>query len=227
MDIAYVATTDAATFMLDGNGVCRWVTSVAGNGHSKDAADRCVGAQYVASIDTTVEGALVELPRVGKPLIFAAIGTDGRVSLVRTGPLLKFEAKRKPTSGVHERPTRPAFQPVQIKPLRDDSIDEFGDINDVYYTEPATSRFTPPVRPADRTIKTAPPPHSAARTLRSAPPPPPPAPREMMRRMVGAPARAIRDEALDESPNVYRVPATSPRITTSQARAQGIRRGRW
>lgn len=217
MDIAYVATTDAATFMLDGSGVCRWVTSVAGNGHSKEAADRCVGAQYVASIDTTVEGALVELPRVGKPMIFAAVGADGRVSLVRTGALLKFEAKRKPSSGVHERPTRPTgFAPVQIR-SRDESSDDFGDINDVYRNEPATSRFTPPRVP----VTAAPP--SQARTLRSAPPPPP----DMLRRMVGAPARAMRDESRDENPNVYRVPATNPRITTSQARAQGIRRGRW
>ncbi len=218
MDIAYIATTEAATFMLDGNGVCRWVTSVAGNGHSKEAADRCVGAQYVASIDTAVEGALVDLPRVGKPMIFAAVGADGRVSLVRTGPLLKFEARRKPNSGVHERPTRPTpFAPVQIR-SRDDSSDDFGDINDVYRNEPATSRFTPPRVPV--TSRTAPP--SAARTLRSAPPPPPP----MLKRMIGAPARAMRDEALDENPNVYRVPAANPRITTSQARAQQMRRAR-
>ncbi len=208
MDIAYVAFTGAATFMLDATGVCRWVTSVPGSAHSQEAADRCVGAQYVASVDTNVYGALVDLPRVGKPMIFAAVGANGRISLVRTGPLLKFEAKRKP-SGVHERPTRPTpFAPVQIRPLRDDAIGDVGDINDVYYNEPATSRFTPPRAPADRTIKTAPPPPSGAR------------------RMVGAPARAMRDEALDPNPHVYRVPATNPRITTSQARAQGMRRGR-
>ncbi|MEO6420044.1 MAG: hypothetical protein ABIP39_11580 [Polyangiaceae bacterium] len=219
MDIAYVAITEAATFMLDSSGVCRWVTSVPGSGHSKQAADRCVGAQYVASIDTQVEGALVELPRVGKPMIFAAIGENGRVSLVRTGPLLKFEAKRKPQSGVHERPTRPTgFAPVQVRPLRDDAIEDFGDINDVYRNEPATSRFTPPRVPV--TVRTPPP--SGARTVRSAPPPPP----AMLRRMVGAPARAMRDESLDENPHVYRVPATNPRITTSQARAQYMRRAK-
>jgi hypothetical protein len=208
MDIAYVAYTDAATFMLDGTGICRWVTSVPGSGHSQKAADRCVGAQYVASIDASVEGALVELPRVGKPMIFAAVGADGRISLVRTGPLVRFEANRKP-SGIHERPTRPtAFAPVQVRPLRDDAIEEVGDINDVYYNEPATSRFSPPVAPADRTQRTAPPPASGAR------------------RMIGAPTRAMRDEALDPSPHVYRVPATNPRMTTGQARAQGLRRGR-
>ena len=110
MEIAYAAYTESATFMLDAKGVCLWVVpspSRSGTGEmwrSKEAADRCVGAQYVASVDATVAGGLVELPRIGTPLIFASVDSSGRVSLLRSGPLLKFEAKTRSRSGVHSRP---------------------------------------------------------------------------------------------------------------------------
>ena len=110
MDIAYAAYTESATFMLDAKGVCLWVApspSRAGTGEmwrGKEAADRCVNAQYVASVDPAVAGGLVELPRIGSPMIFAAVDKNGRVSLLRSGPLLKFEAKTRRTSGVHSRP---------------------------------------------------------------------------------------------------------------------------
>ena len=55
------------------------------------AARRCVGAQYVASIDVRVEGGLVPMPRVGTPMLFAYTGEDGRIAVVRTGRLLRFE----------------------------------------------------------------------------------------------------------------------------------------
>lgn len=111
MDIAYAAYTESATFMLDAKGICLWVApspSRTGTGEmwrGKEAADRCVGAQYVASVDPSVAGGLVELPRIGSPMIFAAVDANGRVSLLRSGPLLKFEAKTRRTSGVHQRPT--------------------------------------------------------------------------------------------------------------------------
>ncbi len=110
MEIAYAAYTESATFMLDAKGVCMWVVpspSRSGTGEmwrSKEAADRCVGAQYVASVDATVSGGLVELPRIGTPMIFASVDSAGRVSLLRSGPLLKFEAKTRRRSGVHARP---------------------------------------------------------------------------------------------------------------------------
>ncbi|MEO8800729.1 MAG: hypothetical protein ABI551_22755, partial [Polyangiaceae bacterium] len=62
------------------------------------------GAQYVASVDATVSGGLVELPRIGTPMIFASVDSAGRVSLLRSGLLLKFEAKTRRRSGVHARP---------------------------------------------------------------------------------------------------------------------------
>jgi hypothetical protein len=111
MEISYAAYTDSATFMLDAKGICLWVApSPSSNGtgemwRGREAADRCVGAQYVASIDMDVQGGLVELPKIGAPLIFAAVDENGRVSLLRSGPLLRFEAKKSRGSGVHQRPT--------------------------------------------------------------------------------------------------------------------------
>src|SRR5688572_6122058 len=60
---------------------------------SRNAA-RCVGAQYVASLDPGVPGCLVEMPRVGVAMLFARVDDRGRIALVRTGVVTRFEAKR-------------------------------------------------------------------------------------------------------------------------------------
>jgi hypothetical protein len=98
---AYAATTEGCTFLLDEDGICLRVlledTRRAANdptlgGRTRaQAARRCIGAQYVASIDARVDGALVPMPRVGMPMLFAYTGDDGRIAVVRTGRLLRFE----------------------------------------------------------------------------------------------------------------------------------------
>lgn len=101
MPFAYAATTEGCTFLLDEDGVCLRVllsherrsardTTLGGRTRAQ-AARRCVGAQYVASIDVRVDGALVPMPRVGAPMLFAYTGEDGRIAVVRTGRLVKFE----------------------------------------------------------------------------------------------------------------------------------------
>jgi hypothetical protein len=98
---AYSASTEGCTFLLDEDGVCLRVilesqrrsgrdTTLGGRTRSQ-AARRCIGAQYVASIDVRVEGALVPMPRVGAPMLFAYTGDDGRIAVVRTGNLVRFE----------------------------------------------------------------------------------------------------------------------------------------
>ena len=57
-------------------------------------ASQCVGAQYVATLDPEVPGCLVELPKVGSPMLFARVDGNGRVSLVRTGNVVAFEMKQ-------------------------------------------------------------------------------------------------------------------------------------
>ncbi|MGH7295429.1 MAG: hypothetical protein ACRELB_10875 [Polyangiaceae bacterium] len=101
MSFAYAASTEGCTFLLDEDGVCLRVLlddevragrdPTLGGRTRAQAARRCIGAQYVASIDVRVDGALVPMPRVGVPMLFAYTGDDGRIAVVRTGRLLRFE----------------------------------------------------------------------------------------------------------------------------------------
>lgn len=95
-DIAYAAHTASCTFLLDDEGICRRIVMVP-KGKRRDSsrtAARCVGAQYVASLDSGAAGGLVEMPRVGASMLFARVDERGRVSLVRTGVVTGFEAKQ-------------------------------------------------------------------------------------------------------------------------------------
>jgi hypothetical protein len=102
IEIAYAAYTATCTFLLDEAGICRRVVmaSTKRPNESKPLA-RCVGAQYVASLDARISGGLLELPRVGASMLFARADDRGRIALVRTGVVSKFEsrgaARRKPT----------------------------------------------------------------------------------------------------------------------------------
>jgi len=111
MPIAYSATTEAATFLLDEFGVCRRVLlkhvfhgqHTMGGRTRPQAARAIVGAQYVASIDTHVFGGLVPMPKPGAAMLFAYMGDDGRLAVVRTGPLVKFETLSRPLADDTER----------------------------------------------------------------------------------------------------------------------------
>ncbi len=94
MEIVYAAHTQSGVFMLDAEGVCRWAVAHPGRVGER-VPERIVGAQYLATLDLTAEGALVDFPRVGCPMLFAATDpVTGRVRLVRTPPLLRFEDRR-------------------------------------------------------------------------------------------------------------------------------------
>ncbi len=97
-EIAYAAHTAVCTFLLDEAGICRRVVMAsAKRPHEGKSLARCMGAQYVASLDGRTPGGLVELPRVGASMLFARVDDRGRISLVRTGLVTKFES-RKPSS---------------------------------------------------------------------------------------------------------------------------------
>jgi len=120
MEIVYAAHTQSGVFMLDADGVCRWAV-----GHSGMSAERVperiVGAQYLATLDVNAEGALVDLPRVGCPMLFAATDpVTGRVRLVRTPPLVRFEDRR---NAPMRRPLASKFDTDEEKtPARPSSI---------------------------------------------------------------------------------------------------------
>jgi hypothetical protein len=94
MDITYAAHTASCTFLLDSEGICRRIV-LATKGKRREGsrtAAKCVGAQYVASLDGSAAGGLVEMPRVGAAMLFARVDERGRVSLVRTGIVTSFES---------------------------------------------------------------------------------------------------------------------------------------
>jgi len=91
MDLAYEAFTESCTFGLNEAGICVRVTAQPGASANMLAiAGRCLGAQYVASLDATVEGLLTQLPKPGTRLLFARAEDDGRIVLVRSGPIEHF-----------------------------------------------------------------------------------------------------------------------------------------
>ena len=157
-DIAFAAYTDACTFMLDKNGICRWVVATSGrrdraaNGHYASGplpphAERCIGAQYVASIALGAKGGLIELPKNGAPLLFARIEANGRIALVRTGPLVRFEEHGD--SGVHAAPPRDSREARRDgresapPSLPDDILDSFMASLPVADDEEMTTPYTP------------------------------------------------------------------------------------
>lgn len=102
-EITYAAHTASCTFLLDAEGFCRRIVvspsstrNLTKRGRDvRSVAARCIGAQYVASLDPAVSGLLADKPRVGASMLFARVDERGRVSLVRTGVVTKLETHRE------------------------------------------------------------------------------------------------------------------------------------
>jgi hypothetical protein len=151
MPIAYAAHTESCTLYLDEDGVCREIVrrAAALNGVRRadaDAAARCIGAQYVAALDLTAGGGLVAMPKVGSPMLFAFVAEGGRIVLVRTGRLLRFEDKVTRPTPVPVRAARKLDSGVREVPVDDIDVDAEDDIltrrfrYDVPSSRPATAR---------------------------------------------------------------------------------------
>lgn len=106
INIAYAAHTTSYTFLLDAEGICRRVIGAPNGKRTAPSAARCVGAQYVASLDPNVSGMLAKRPRVGSAMLFACVDDRGRVSLVRTGLVTRFERRTEdPFAEVEKAPS--------------------------------------------------------------------------------------------------------------------------
>ena len=210
MDIAYAALTESCTFMLDAEGICRWVVAAnpppatpANRARAKDweksqqAAARCIGAQYVASLDVSTSGGLVDMPRVGVPMLFARVDRNGRVSLVRTGAVLRFEDRSSQEqvqqrleeydSGMRERPREECEYNEEVGTRR------LAQKYDDEHTRP----FQPPI--------------GAVRGPRALPPPM--APREMVSRLPPPKSPPRRPRAPNVTPPpVHHRAAAPPRV---------------
>jgi len=100
VELAYIAHSERCALLLDAEGVCRWVVpKVDATDDLVTAARRCIGAQFLATLDRETPGYMGHEPRIGGNLLFALV-TDGRVALVRFGPLLAFEELDRPNESV-------------------------------------------------------------------------------------------------------------------------------
>jgi hypothetical protein len=213
MHVAYVARTQSSTLFLDADGVCLRVESHGRVPATTDGAHRCVGAQYVASMDLTAAGGLAPLPKVGAPLLFGAVGSNGKIYIVRTGPLVHFE---EVWSGVHVRdelsqpkviveddpdaqttpfrkgkPQRPPLYvpppvptPTSLPLLEDDSVPLSGDTFGAWVTQHG-NRFVPRPSYCEDSVQIEP----DTRPVRSTIPPPSPG---GMRRVTTPPPPPLR-----------------------------------
>jgi len=85
-EIVYAVHTRACTYLLDEEGVCRWVLSRSG----ANSDDRCVGAQFVAALDLSTKGGLIGELRIGSSALFI-LSENGRFMLIRTKPIEHVE----------------------------------------------------------------------------------------------------------------------------------------
>src|SRR5262249_45482590 len=136
MSVVYAAHTEAYTLMLNENGVCEWAAPT-GRGR---VPDRIVGAQFVASLDVDVPGALVGQPREGVPMLFAAVDGDGHISLIRAALLLRSDDRRREGGMVRTGKT-----PRSLRPSLDDIAPGGGRSS---APPPATNNYAPPPAPA-------------------------------------------------------------------------------
>ncbi len=179
VEIVYAAYTQSGVFMLDADGVCRWAVGHSGRSPLVNGAERVperiVGAQYLATLDVTADGGLVDLPRVGCPMLFAATDpVTGRVRLVRTPPLLRFEDRRNAPT---RRPLASKFDVDEEKtPARPSSIpppfsDATSEAEPIHLTRPITVSGIVPAPPG-MTRHTPLPPPPRARIAARIPPAP-------------------------------------------------------
>ena len=116
--IAYTAHTEACTYLLDAEGICRSVLAASSGPEARGgpvripvAAERCIGAQYVASLDLRQPGGMIAAPTPGAQLLFARTEKNGRITLVRTAPSAPLRhasgMAAAVESGVHARPSAP------------------------------------------------------------------------------------------------------------------------
>jgi hypothetical protein len=109
-EITYAAHTAVCTFLLDASGICRAIVMhPTMNRRTSRGAARCIGAQYVASLDPKAEGGIIEAPKTGTAMLFAKVDENGRISLVRTGRITRFETREGWTDESGATPTHTTF----------------------------------------------------------------------------------------------------------------------
>lgn len=139
-EITYAVHTASCTFLLDAEGICRRIVLASSGKRSvrsraRDAARaaaRCVGAQYVACLDASVSGLMAEKPRPGGAMLFARVDERGRVSLVRTGVITRFETLEAEDPFAAGDPASSLSVETSAPPLPSSAPDGTADPDDPY-----------------------------------------------------------------------------------------------
>jgi hypothetical protein len=90
-DIAYAVHTRTCSFMLDDGGICRWILS--STGMVPPHIKQCIGAQFVACLDLTLDGGLAGELLLGAAALFVKRDASGRMQLLRTGMIFQVETR--------------------------------------------------------------------------------------------------------------------------------------
>lgn len=111
-EMAYAVHTSTCTYLLDEDGVCRWIVSQQGvvPAHVR----QCIGAQFVACLDLSVHGGLIGDLKPGARALFVRSEAD-RMVLLRTGLIRHVDDRRTPR---HEQVIREPFPLAEPEPAR-------------------------------------------------------------------------------------------------------------
>ena len=112
-EMAYAVHTHTCTYLLDGDGVCRWVVSQMGTvpAHVR----QCIGAQFVACLDFAVAGALTPELRIGARALFVRHDGD-RMVMLRTGAIEHVDDRRQEGDAVDQAEQPPPAAAVRTAP---------------------------------------------------------------------------------------------------------------
>ena len=106
-EMAYAVHTQVCNYVLDQEGICRWI--VARQGAVPPQVRQCVGAQFVACLDLTAPGGLVPDLRLGASGLFVRVNEQGRMVLLRTGPIQRVDGGQPAAPAGAPVPAPPAF----------------------------------------------------------------------------------------------------------------------
>ena len=98
--MAYAVHTETCTYLLDDDGVCRWIVSQRGGVPAH--VQQCIGAQFVASLDMTVIGGLLGTLSIGARALFVK-NTGSQMILLRTGRIEHVDDRRAASDARIER----------------------------------------------------------------------------------------------------------------------------
>ncbi len=148
LELAYALHTATCTYLLDDEGVCRWIVSP--RGAAPAHVHRAVGAQFVACLDLEEPGGLIGELRPGCMALFVR-SDDGHMVLLRTARIERVDDRRAPTTSEAEaepevarpaaRQRRPSATAAR-EPARQPLLQQYGKSDGLPYMAKPPPRLT-------------------------------------------------------------------------------------